>query len=159
MTVPETIPALTISQPYASLIACGAKWVENRTWETLYHGPLAIHAGSGTQYLTRQQLLEYPTGSVIAIVELVGCVHLDQLRRAARTGEVPRRLASRGLQPEFLRNLLDHEHTEGPFCWILRDVHPLTEPVSVGGKQKLWDWQIPELVELLYPLPSFTTNS
>jgi len=48
--------ALTISQPYASLIASGEKWVENRTWATRYRGPLAIHAGRGTQYLSRDEL-------------------------------------------------------------------------------------------------------
>jgi len=35
--------ALTISQPYASLIVSGKKWVENRTWGTSYRGMLAIH--------------------------------------------------------------------------------------------------------------------
>lgn len=39
--------ALTISQPYASLIARGEKFVENRRWPTPYRGPLAIHAGKG----------------------------------------------------------------------------------------------------------------
>jgi len=50
--------ALTISQPYASLIASGEKWVENRSWPTGYRGPLAIHAGKGTQYLDRRELAE-----------------------------------------------------------------------------------------------------
>lgn len=46
--------ALTISQPFASLIASGEKWIENRIWYTSYRGPLAIHAGKGLQYLSRQ---------------------------------------------------------------------------------------------------------
>src|SRR5262245_40368428 len=36
--------ALTIRQPYASLIALGAKHYETRTWTTDYRGPLLIHA-------------------------------------------------------------------------------------------------------------------
>ncbi len=37
--------ALTLQQPWATLIAEGHKRVENRTWQTAYRGPLAIHAG------------------------------------------------------------------------------------------------------------------
>ena len=36
--------ALTIWQPWASLIACGAKQYETRSWPTKYRGPIAIHA-------------------------------------------------------------------------------------------------------------------
>lgn len=37
--------AISILQPWASLIVCGAKDVENRTWTTAHRGPLAICAG------------------------------------------------------------------------------------------------------------------
>ncbi len=40
--------ALTLHQPWASLIACGRKRIETRSWKTDYRGPLAIHAGKGT---------------------------------------------------------------------------------------------------------------
>jgi hypothetical protein len=36
---------LTIRQPWASLIAVGAKQIETRPFSTTYRGPLAIHAG------------------------------------------------------------------------------------------------------------------
>lgn len=38
--------ALTIRQPWASLIAHGVKTIETRSWRTHYRGPLAIHAGA-----------------------------------------------------------------------------------------------------------------
>ena len=72
--------ALTIQQPNASLIADGEKWVENRTWDTCWRGPLAIHAGKGTRYLTARELIAYPTGAVIAIANLVACVDLTNIR-------------------------------------------------------------------------------
>lgn len=37
---------LTIRQPWASLIALGAKTIETRSWTTNYRGPIAIHAGT-----------------------------------------------------------------------------------------------------------------
>lgn len=36
--------ALTLHQPWASLIALGVKTIETRSWSTRYRGPLAIHA-------------------------------------------------------------------------------------------------------------------
>ena len=41
----DTIKALTIHHPWASLIAVGAKKYETRSWATKYRGQIAIHAG------------------------------------------------------------------------------------------------------------------
>src|SRR6202030_3531482 len=35
---------LTLTQPWATLVALGAKRIETRSWRTSYRGPLAIHA-------------------------------------------------------------------------------------------------------------------
>lgn len=40
--------ALTLRQPYATLVALGAKRVETRSWSTAYRGRLLIHAGKAT---------------------------------------------------------------------------------------------------------------
>lgn len=42
--------ALSIMQPWASMIVLGYKPVENRTWKTSYRGPLLIHAGKRFDY-------------------------------------------------------------------------------------------------------------
>jgi hypothetical protein len=39
------VVALSIRQPWASLIVAGLKPVENRSWRVRYRGPLLIHAG------------------------------------------------------------------------------------------------------------------
>jgi len=39
------VKALTVRQPWASLVALGVKTIETRPWSTRYRGPLAIHAG------------------------------------------------------------------------------------------------------------------
>lgn len=36
--------ALTLWQPWATLVALGVKTIETRSWSTSYRGPLAIHA-------------------------------------------------------------------------------------------------------------------
>jgi hypothetical protein len=123
--------ALTISQPFASLIANGEKWVENRRWGTSYRGPLAIHAGKGTQYLDRNELAQYPSGCIIAIARIVACVELSVVRSST--------LATIG--GRTLEEFLNHEHTEGPWCWVLDNVRELPDPVQCKGAQGLWDWK------------------
>jgi hypothetical protein len=41
------VKALTLTQPWATLVAVGAKKIETRSWRTDYRGPIAIHAGKG----------------------------------------------------------------------------------------------------------------
>lgn len=90
--------ALTIWQPWASLIACGAKRYETRSWATKYRGAIAIHAatkdpnklpGAVKEELERavRELFNaekcqsspwrwLPTGAVIATAELVNVWHI-----------------------------------------------------------------------------------
>lgn len=112
--------ALTICQPYAEMIAIGMKVIENRTWPTTYRGPLAIHAGKSREWLDddydySKHFPDMTFGSVIAIVTLEDCVRLNQLPA----------------------HLVDNEHANGPWCWILNDVHRIT-PVPFRGSQGLW---------------------
>lgn len=41
------VKAITIKQPFATLIAEGLKEYEFRTWRTKYRGDILIHAGKG----------------------------------------------------------------------------------------------------------------
>lgn len=52
--------AITIWQPWASLIACGAKRYETRSWPTKYRGPIAIHAAAVKVPQVLRKL--FPTG-------------------------------------------------------------------------------------------------
>jgi hypothetical protein len=124
--------ALTISQPFASLIATGEKFVENRKWETRYRGHLAIHAGKGTQYLDRDELASYPTGAIVAVCRLVACVSLDRIRLEGRV-DVPLPGST-----VTWKDLYEHEHSEGPFCWVLDNIVRV-DPYPCKGAQGLWN--------------------
>lgn len=80
--------ALTVRQPFASLIVLGIKPVENRTWSTVHRGRIAIHAGlaifqDDVDYCEERlgyklDLDELVYGAVLGVVELSG-IH-DQHR-------------------------------------------------------------------------------
>jgi hypothetical protein len=88
--------ALTLYQPWASLVAAGAKTIETRSWSTTYRGRLAIHAGArpvkasdGSLDLWREQTQAHvlneqlgfddprgplPLGAIVATCKLVDVV-------------------------------------------------------------------------------------
>lgn len=122
---------LTVSQPYASLIAGGRKWVENRTWGTPYRGWLAIHAGKTSRYLDARALLAFPTGRILAVGRLVACLNLEGPRRYDRAT-----VLADGVTVD---DVLKHPYTEGPWCWVVQDVRELPTPLECRGAQGLWD--------------------
>lgn len=84
---------LSLTQPWATLVAIGEKRIETRSWATNYRGPLAIHASKGFPRwavelaLTEpfrstlatagvKQLADLPTGAVIATCTLVDCLRI-----------------------------------------------------------------------------------
>src|SRR5689334_4415085 len=83
--------AITLHQPYATLIAIGAKRIETRSWPTRYRGPLAIHAarvlGPQARALCSHEPFRsalaragyaspdaLPLGAVVATCRLVDCL-------------------------------------------------------------------------------------
>ena len=154
---------ITIRQPWASLIACGAKIYETRSWPTRYRGPIAIHAGvtnndplivkwlCGKQYVTEQQQKimlsdsdELPHGAIIATAELVDVWRI----RESGTGVCAEKLAEDNhsilsghiIFPDLKEQDLG-DWTDGRYAWELRNVKILPEPVKIKGRLGLWNWE------------------
>lgn len=128
--------ALTLRQPWASLVALGVKTIETRSWSTRYRGRLLIHAGArpigtGALYLGDgktgwtnvtgepiangeqamsggiDRLLVCPLGAIVASCELVDVVPMvDGL--VSGTG------VTWDIEP-------------GRYAWLLDDIQPTTE--------------------------------
>src|SRR5947209_8605322 len=134
---------LSIKQPWATLIALGAKRVETRSWSTSYRGSLAIHASSrinreaamSLRVPSIQEALAVrgyhqgsgpasnpcglPLGAVIAVVTLVDVQ--------------PITLELVPAEPE--RSFGDY--TPGRFAWFLHTVQQLPEPIDAKGAHGL----------------------
>ena len=89
--------ALTIIQPWATLIASGHKMNETRSWKTNYRGEVLIHAGKnpkdytsgcyiddpdGRHFqeagITPNNFEDLPRGSIIGKATLVNCIHINK---------------------------------------------------------------------------------
>lgn len=133
------VKALSLLQPWATLIAIGAKTIETRSWATKYRGPLAIHASKGLpkkglpwhesfdKALAEtgiNGLMECPRGAVIATCKLVDCVKTEVIAGAL----------------QGTNELMFGDYEPGRYAWILEDIKPLPEPIPAKGMLGLWEW-------------------
>lgn len=127
--------ALTIQQPWASLVATGVKKYETRCWsppEKMLGEQIVIHAGSGFEKtaphlvplipgLSNENLFELmPIGAIIAVV------------RIAFVWQATEAIISH--EERALGN-----YTAGNYAWRLTDLQKLPEPIPFKGQQGLWD--------------------
>jgi hypothetical protein len=154
---------LTLTQPWATLVAIGAKHIETRSWETLYRGPLAIHAAAG-----------YGKGGRRGHQELCGTEPFCSVLNAAcerhyRPWSGLRDMVAHPFMPlgaivatcelqsvvrvEILDSYVHHDlftmtdqerafgdYTPGRFAWLLANVRPLPAPIPAKGALGLWTW-------------------
>jgi hypothetical protein len=138
--------AITIWQPWASLIAVGAKRYETRSWETKYRGPIAIHSAK-KQFDTNSffpielypfkdalglshtsSLNNLPHGCIIATAELVNCWKIDRNKQMEIT--------------PTKQEILFGDWRHGRYAWELANVIMLEQPIKAIGKQGLWNWEV-----------------
>lgn len=132
--------ALSITQPWATLIAIGAKTIETRSWNTGYRGRMAIHAAKGFPRYARETLFEEAfrvpleaAGYHIAADLPLGCVvatcNLVRIHRVQPDTVVPSAERPFG------------NYDIGRYMWMLEDVVPLTGFVPAKGRLGLWEWE------------------
>lgn len=144
--------AITIHQPWASLIAIGAKRFETRGWATNYRGPIAIHAGkqkdadtclmlASEHVCIWRNIVPMPFGSIIATAELIECWEV------IGDADVPIpnvKVLNSGNRMFGMSQDTDEFHfgdySIGRFAWELSNVKMLAEPIPAKGQQRLWNW-------------------
>lgn len=155
--------AITLTQPWATLVAVGAKHIETRSWSTRYRGPLAIHAAKGLspvggmaglcelcyekpfyRVLTlRHGLIGadlcHPArrGAIVATCQLVDVRIIGQEENGDATI-----LADdmRSFTPILGNERAFGDYSPGRYAWLLADVKPLAEPIPAKGALGLWEW-------------------
>lgn len=136
--------ALTVWQPWASLLAIGDKKNETRGRHTNIRGQVAIHAAKkplkeieplmepGVLELANKLLApildrngQLPLGCIVGTGNLVDCILIDE---------------------EFLKTLspmerLFGDYTLGRYAWVFRDVKYFKDPILAKGGQGFWNWE------------------
>lgn len=141
---------LTLTQPYATLIAIRAKKFETRSWGTRYRGPLAIHAAKGLgpvggapgfrelcgqdPFRSAIQNAEYTGPDALPLGAIVAVCTLAEIYDIRRDGL----FANGTLIPLPDESEYDFgDYTPGRYAWRLTDVQTLREPLPYKGGQGL----------------------
>lgn len=130
--------AISLWQPWASLIAMNHKRFETRSWTTPYRGELAIHAAKHWTAKEREiafdlendfnlsSLMNPPLGAMLCICRLT---HIGKSEEVApRIGELERAVG---------------DYTPGRFAWRLEVVEVFDKPIPCAGKQGIFEWSRP----------------
>lgn len=136
---PPKSKALSLWQPWATLIAVGAKEYETRSWTTDYRGSLVIHAAKrwtaeqvmakerlAFAYLAVRQIHEWPLGMALCVVDLVAIIPTTLI--ADQISHQERALG---------------DFSRGRYAWQLANVRRFEKPIPARGEQGLWDWTGP----------------
>lgn len=130
--------ALSLWQPWASLVARGVKRHDTRTWTTEHRGLVAIHASKvvdlagAPNALCRAALdmfwwaTKHPASAVVAVARLTAC-------RAAPSVEPFVTRADRAAT----------DFSAGRFALVFDEIHALYEPIPLAGRQGLFNWTPP----------------
>lgn len=128
---------LSIKEPWATLIASKQKYIETRSWKTLYRGELYIHA-SKKQINKKdekiQELLKLlPTqemnyGKIICKCELVDCIYMDE----KFINEIKQN------KQEYICG----DYQIGRYAWILEKTELMQPKIDAKGKLNIWNFEI-----------------
>jgi len=132
--------AITLWEPWASLIAVGAKQYETRSWYTQYKGEIAIHAAKVEKfppYEVRAVMKEFginpnelPYGKIVCIAEITECIEMDTALIAQQS----------------IREAAVGDWAVGRYAWRLGNIRRLITPIAATGSQGFWNWNAPDLL-------------
>lgn len=111
--------ALSIKQPWASLVAAGHKTVECRTWKTSYRGPILICSSKG-DFEINDELIA-PGGHALGVAELLDV-------RPMTKADI-----ERAYLPEEW-----HENALKGFAWHFKKMYEVI-PFPIKGKLNLFN--------------------
>lgn len=139
------IPAITLHQPYASLLVLGKKPHETRGWATGHRGPMAIHA---SKQPVAKMLAQLPAEVVQHFQALLGSLPLAELPTGAVVG-MGKLVACHRITPAFAERVypaarLTGDYTLSRYAWEFEGIVMFEKPVPARGRQGLWHWESEE---------------
>lgn len=138
--------ALTLWQPWASLMAIGEKTIETRDWPTDHRGDLAIHAAVRLEHDEEMLCYDEPFFSVLRAAKLIdqrsafATLPLGKIVAVVRLRDVKSTRWADSLTPGTLPPFETKfgNYGSGRYMWMTDQLRRLREPVACRGMQKLW---------------------
>ena len=129
--------AITVQQPWASAIAFAGKDVENRTRQTHYRGPIAIHA-AGT---IRMHQLDLPVKSIRGgdKFPISGLIAKGRRKYGLETEDIPltSHVIAIGMRVDCVQNSRSPWSQREAWHLVIEGIVPI-QPVPMDGALGLW---------------------
>lgn len=123
--------AVTIKEPWATLIIEGYKKYEFRSWKINYRGKILIHAGLTLEKDMEERFTEYnlnyKCGYIIGEAKLVDCILVDE-----KFNEKLKKVNSLVYAKS--------NHVE-KYAWKLENIKKYDKPIPCKGKLGLWNYE------------------
>ncbi len=123
--------AISLLQPWATLVVLGLKTIETRSWGTKHRGPILIHASqgkAGNLFALEPTFKKYipdftklPFGAIIGQATITNVVRVEHLEM---TDEVINRLT--------MEEKAFGDYSEGRYAWVLEDHLQFDNQVIIG---------------------------
>lgn len=128
--------ALSLLEPWASLINEKIKYIETRSWKTNYRGEIYIHVSS--KKLTSKDIHKYDGvisllkntnfkyGNIICKCNIIDCIYMTE---------------------ELIENIkknkneyISGDYKVGRYAWILEDIESVDVPIKIKGNLGIWNF-------------------
>lgn len=123
--------AITIREPWATLIISGHKSYEFRSWKTNYRGKILIHAGINIEKEMLERFscynLSYSRGAIIGEATITDCILVNK--------EFNDKLVN---ENSIVYGRSNHDQT---YAWKLENIIKYDNPIVCKGKLGLWNYE------------------
>lgn len=146
--------AISLWQPWATLVAIGAKRIETRSWSTGYRGPIAIHAAqkitpefgrichskpfSSVLFAAGYDEMEcFEFGKIIALANLADVSTTEHICNAGEEFEqesIVKAYRTRRNERSF------GDYSNGRFGWLIDNAKKFPEAIPFRGRQRIFNW-------------------
>ena len=131
--------AISLLQPWASLVVMGIKKIETRNWATKHRGTILIHASQGKagsifvaelpfkKYIPDFKKLSF--GAIIGEATIADVIRIEDLE----------------MNDELINRLTMEEkafgdYSYGRYAWMLEDAVEFTTPIPARGTLSIWEY-------------------
>lgn len=149
--------ALTLTQPWASLMALQQKRIETRSWPVRYRGEMVIHSAKGFPKWAKEtcdeepfrtalggrRASDLPLSQGLCVVKVLGCFSTNNLPSAFAKIEF-----MTGWKPDE-KEIAFGDYSENRFLWLTEYIRPLhiNGWGPVKGSLGLWEWDKQQAAE------------
>ncbi len=132
--------AISLLQPWASLVVMGVKTIETRSWATQHRGIILIHASmgkAGNIFAMEKPFKKYiPDFKALPFGAIIGSVTITGLVPVTHTGLPENVMAQLTMEEKAFG-----DYSGGRFAWLLADAVKFEQPIPARGMLNVWDYK------------------